>query len=186
MDFSGWLFCFFVAISAFALLITTLSIKSQLRRRKPGDFTDVMAARQGVLMQLVRQRGQHDCGVAAIAMVANVSYEHVLACLIRGLSPGNSLNQLAILRTLQHLTQAEWREVNFCWPLPVVRDFLFPEVPMVVVIERADGSRHCVAASGDLVYDPLFEVPFCQRVHPERGSKVLTIFIEERRQGQHQ
>jgi hypothetical protein len=37
-------------------------------------------------MQLIRQRGLHDCGVAVAAMVTRVRYETVLDRLINGLS----------------------------------------------------------------------------------------------------
>jgi hypothetical protein len=127
-------------------------------------------------MLLVRQRGSYDCGVAVAAMVAQVRYEAVLDRLITGLSAGNPLRGLDVWRTLEDVTQKAWWMDELWTPWLQVGTYPFPDGPTAVLTQRADGSRHYVAVSGGLVYDPLLGVPFVQNEYPGKDSWVVTIF----------
>jgi hypothetical protein len=60
-----------------------------------------------------------------------------------------------------------------------VRGLPVPEVLTVVLIQRADGSRHSVAVNGGWVYDPSMEAPFAPAEYPDRNAWVAAV-LEQR------
>jgi hypothetical protein len=134
-------------------------------------------------MVLVRQKGCFDCGVAVAATFAQVPYEAVLDRLVTGLTAGSALRELVMWRTLQDVTQAEWCMHELWKPWPQVGLCSLPDAPTVVLLERADGSRHYVAVCGDWVYDPLLAMPVARAQYPDRDSWVVTLFRPKGQQG---
>jgi hypothetical protein len=127
-------------------------------------------------MLLVRQTGLHDCGVAVAAMIGRVSHEMVLDRLITGLSAERPLSDLVMWRTLEDITQVEWRVIESRRPWPRVRDYPFTDSPAAVLFERTCRSRHYIAVLDGWMYDPLFERPFLQTEYPDATSSVVTVF----------
>jgi hypothetical protein len=125
-------------------------------------------------MRLIRQLKPYDCGIAVTAMIANVNYEAVLDQLITGLSSENPINPLAMWRALETLTPFRWYISELRPPWPRVICFKFSESPGALMIQRANSSRHYIAAIGPLVYDPLFDAPFSQDEYPDRDAFVVT------------
>jgi hypothetical protein len=109
-------------------------------------------------------------------MVARVRYEAVLDRLITGLSTSSPLRGLDVWRTLEDVTQRAWAMDELWAPWPQVGTYPFSDGPTAVLIQRADGSRHYVAASEGLVYDPLLGAPFARSGYPDRDAWVVTVF----------
>jgi hypothetical protein len=127
-------------------------------------------------MLLVRQKDRFDCGIAVAAMVAQVPYEAILDRLITGLTTNNALSQHILWRVLQDVTQMEWCMQEFWRPWPQLGVCTFQDVPTVVLVQCADGSRHYIAVYCGLVYDPLLELPVTQVEYAERNYWVVTVF----------
>jgi hypothetical protein len=130
----------------------------------------------GSVMLLVRQRGRFDCGVAVVATVAQVSYEAVLDRPVLGLTSKAALDQLVLWRVLRDVTGAEWCMHELWQPWPRVGAWAFPDPQTVVLLQRADRSRHYVAVCGGLVYDPFLQVPVALSEYPDREAQVVTLF----------
>jgi putative addiction module component (TIGR02574 family) len=79
-------------------------------------------------------------------------------------------------RTLEDITRTKWlmRELRHRWSQ--VHSYPFPDLPMAVVIQRSNLSQHYIAVHGDLVYDPLFEMPQTRTNYLDGGSWVRVIF----------
>ena len=130
----------------------------------------------GEVMRPVRQRNKFDCGVAVVAMLAEVPYDAVLDRLITGLSSSSPLGEIVVWRTLEDATQASWRMEEMWAPWPEFAVYPFPEAPAAVLIQRADGSRHYVAVWDGLVFDPLFETPIARSQFRDRTAWVIAVF----------
>ncbi|MFL5339849.1 MAG: hypothetical protein ACJ8F7_06835 [Gemmataceae bacterium] len=127
-------------------------------------------------MLLVRQRYRFDCGVAAVATVTQVPYDAVLDRLVSGLSSTEAMSEVVVWRTLQDITRTPWCMEELWSPWPQVGGYSFSAAPTIVLIQRADGSRHYIAVCGGQVYDPLMAVPLALTEYPDRGSYVVTVF----------
>ena len=127
-------------------------------------------------MRHIQQHKPFDCGVAVAAMVADVPYESVLDRLVTGLSSESAFSNLVMWRVLQDLTNAEWSIVELRISHPRVGEHAFGELPIAVLIERGDLSRHYIAVHGEVIYDPLFESPVKQQSYADRESKVVAVF----------
>lgn len=127
-------------------------------------------------MLLVRQRGRYDCGVAVVAMVAQVPYEAVLDRLVTGLTTNAPLSELVVWRTLEDVTQTAWHIEELRQPWPELGSFHFSGSVMAVLIQRADDSRHYLGIRSGWLYDPLGEEPVVQAEHPDRSAGVVTVF----------
>jgi hypothetical protein len=124
----------------------------------------------------VRQRKTFDCGVAAVATLAQVPYDAVLDRLITGLSASRPLREIVVWRSLEDITGANWSMEDTQEPMPQFVAYPPPDGPAAVLLQRADGSRHYVAVCDGLVYDPLFESPFQQGEYADREAWVVTVF----------
>ena len=106
-----------------------------------------------------------------------VEWEAVLDRLITGLTASSPLSQLVLWRTLQDATQVDWQMQELWQPWPQLSGCSFPETQTVVLLQRADSSRHYVAVCGGRVYDPLLETPVALAEYSERHSSVVTLFL---------
>jgi hypothetical protein len=138
------------------------------------NASETIATRSVTL--LVRQRGRFDCGVAVVATVAQVSYEAVLDRPVFGLTSKTALDQLVLWRVLRDVTGTEWCIHELCQPWPRISACRFPDPQTVILLQRADRSRHYVAVCGGLVYDPSLEMPVALGEYPDRKAQVVTLF----------
>jgi hypothetical protein len=127
-------------------------------------------------MELVHQRGCFDCGIAVVATLAQVPYEAVLDRLITGLTASIVLSELVVWRALEDITQEFWSLDELRKPWPQVGPYPFADVPTVVLIQRADESRHYIAVCGGWIYDPMLAMPVSPIDYRDRASFVVTVF----------
>lgn len=99
----------------------------------------------------IQQRDSWDCGLAAAAMVAGVTYEEAASLWRekRGLCPEEMVD---LLKTL---TDIEWRVTAHKQIRPLC-SFNAPYWPVAMLVERFVMNRHYVAVHGSLLHDPLF------------------------------
>jgi hypothetical protein len=114
----------------------------------------------------IQQRANWDCGVAAIAIVAGLQYDHV-AKLVPCKRP-RGLSQRRLLKLLKSATGMEWRDDGqfFCR----VESWANSDCPLLLTIKRPwRWWWHYIAVHRGWVYDPNYDegcpVQFYDRRH---------------------
>jgi hypothetical protein len=120
-----------------------------------------------------------DCCVAAVAMIANVTYDEVLAqCTLT--KRGVKLRRLPGL--LRRFTQVKWRYRDgwFCRLETFLsgRDSKISMVPRLAIIRRPwQWNRgHAIVLYGGWVHDPQYPNSFRREKYPRRDWKVMRIY----------
>ena len=122
-----------------------------------------------------------DCALAAVAMVANVSYEEAAAKTTAPLAT-RGLTQAETIALLRTLTQTDWR-CDFSG-LQLLDRLDRPEnvgsanEPVVVVIRKPWHPKvsHAVVLCGKWVHDPSFPTRFHQSAYPRRHWRTVCIY----------
>jgi hypothetical protein len=110
------------------------------------------------LLKYIKQRGEHDCGIAAIAMACHVSYERVEVDLAHCLTDGG-LNDTLVKDWLRRHDWA-WQEVsrNLWKGNKFVPVHPWPPAPFasthICFVEATRDWHYCVMDFEGRVYDP--------------------------------
>lgn len=112
-------------------------------------------------MQLIRQKGAHDCGVAALAMATGRTYDEILGLgdIRATIAANHGLNDMVIFYVLEALDFVSQK--RFCvifgnsempreaWPCP-------PFAPSHIAQVRANENYHYVATDAKgILFDPI-------------------------------
>ena len=124
-------------------------------------------------MRHIRQRAVIDCGVAAAAMLAGVSYLEAARVANRLLHDAG-MGCAAFIQVMEALTGSVWRITR-----PVKRplaDYKLPSSPAAIVI-RPDyrDYGHWIAFDGDRIFDPDITRVYPVATYPKRHWKVIRI-----------
>jgi hypothetical protein len=133
------------------------------------------------MFEHVHQRTAKDCALAAVAMVANVSYEEAAAKISAPLTERGlgSAETIALLRTL---TQTDWQsdraDVRWLDCLALPESVGSANEPVVVVIQKPyqPNFSHAVVLCGKWVHDPSLPIRFHQSAYPRRHWWVVCVY----------
>lgn len=126
-------------------------------------------------MQHINQRYDSDCGVAAVAMVADLPYERVAEVV----EVNEGLHCHDVTRLLHYCTARPWlaSKRGYGRPLYEVR---LPHINSVLLIRREDQSLgHYVAwdAHERRIYDPELKRPYEQQSYPRSRWPLIRVFV---------
>jgi hypothetical protein len=133
------------------------------------------------LEHVVQKPRTKDCAVACIAMIANVSYDEVLATASASIKK-RGLRHREILRLLNRFTRTRW-QVQDGWfrrlgSILLAKGKRIPGQPLLVWIREPWHWRvgHAVVVFGGWVHDPAFRQPTRWGDYPRADWKVWRIY----------
>lgn len=150
-----------------------------MRREKEATGRPVMAAAPSAAIRHIRQRNGRDCGIAAAAMLAGVSYREAAAAADPAVRPGDGLRAMGVARMLRRLTGRLVRisDAGDGCALAAYEPTADPAV--ILIHEPGDTRGHFVVVSGGLVYDPERDAPSALESYVHRRWHIADIVTVE-------
>jgi hypothetical protein len=122
-------------------------------------------------------QGQGNCCIAAVAMIAGVTYEQALAAYPGSSALARGVRPAEMERLLTRLTGTPWHRLM---PLAQWRleDVHLPDRPFVVYLRLPWRFRlaHSIVVKGRMVHDPNYTHALLRDQYPKRHWRVICIF----------
>jgi hypothetical protein len=123
----------------------------------------------------LRQRYAHDCGVAAAAIVAGVSYEEAKS-VAQSRMTERGIAATEMVPILERLTGRGWR-MSLPWR-PRLKDYRLPAgfILLALYPPWRPWRLHCVAVRGCLVFDPALDHPHKIKTYSFRHCRIFLVY----------